>query len=230
MKEYLIPILAILLISTSFGAMNINMTMGHMSNVSHSNNVTPRNNVTHENSSFINKTTKGNVTITMNKTENGFTRTITTPRGIIVIQKTNGTIQITVNNTRIGNLIQVIKNKEKRAYIFHILHNTHLNSTIKREIRERIITAMRNSTLRKEILQNKTLLMEIIHPRVKPIIETGIIKNTTIIENGNSTMISMKVVVHKKLFGFIPVNIDENVITNDTYYKIKRPWWSIFAI
>ena len=183
------------------------------------------------NASWMNKTTPGNATIIMNKTKGEFNKTIITPSGVTInIQKTNGTIQITVNSTRIGNIIQIIKNREKRAFVFKLLKNKTLNQSIKKEIKEKIIHAMRNATIRKEIIQNKTLLKEIVHPKIKPIIETGIIKNTTIVKSGNSTLISMKVIVHKKIFGFFPVNMKEDILTNDTYYKVKKPWWAIFAI
>ena len=226
MKEYTIPIMAILLIGVSFGFMG---QSGHLMNnitVNNSMNSTIMNNTNH---SIINNT-KGNATVLINKTESGFTKNITTPNGIITVQKTNNSIQITINNTKIENIIQMIKNRGKRAIIIHLLKNENVNNSVKKQVREKIINAMKNSTLRKEILQNKTILKEIVHPRVKSIIDTGIIKNTTIIKNGNSTLISMKVVVHKKILGLFPVNIDEKVLTNDTYYKIKRPWWAIFAI
>ncbi len=218
--KYVIPLLIIgLVISTGF---SIDHPFDHM-NKSINNTMNQMNNTMNQ---VMNQTHHRIQNQTQRHGE--INKTIITPMGSITIIKQNGTMSITINNTNIGKIINIIKNRENRTFIFRLLQSKNINKTLKKEIKIKILKSIKgNITLEREILMNKTILEQFVHPHIKPIVEKAVIKNVTII---NNSTIKMKIIVQKKIFGIFPVNMSEEIITNDTYYQEKKPWWSIFAI
>ncbi len=130
----------------------------------------------------------------------------------------------------IETIMNMIREKENRKYVFYLLKNSTINNQTKIMIKKQIIlTAKESEQFRKQLISNKTLLIEFI-PKYKPLIEKAKVENITVEVKGNQTMMKIKIKEHKKLFGILPVEIPEEIITNETTAKLKRPWWSIFVI
>ncbi len=146
--------------------------------------------------------------VSINKTENGT---------MINISTKHHTTEITVTPEKVINMI---KNQENRSYIFKLL----TNATVQNQTKEMI-----KNTIREQLMTNKSLLTQMI-PKYKEIIQKGEVKNVSVMNMGNQTKIVVKVQEEKKLFGFIPVTIDEEIIANQTNAEVKQPWWAIFAI
>lgn len=146
--------------------------------------------------------------VSINKTENGT---------VINISTKHHTTEIVVTPEKVMNMI---KNEENRSYIFKLL----TNATVQNQTKEMI-----KNTIREQLMTNKSLLTQMI-PKYKEIIQKGEVKNVSVMNMGNQTKIVVKVQEEKKLFGFIPVTVDEEIIANQTSAEIKQPWWAIFAI
>ena len=156
--------------------------------------------------------------VEVNHTENGtevvVQKTITTKHGTVIINK----------------VIEMMRNRENRTFVFKMMNNNSIPTKERVMIRSMVLNMIKeNSTIRKELRFNKTMLMQFV-PKYKHVIEKAKVENVTVKEEGNSTVVIIKIREHKRLLGLIPVEVPEEIITNETTSEIKHPWWAIFAI
>ncbi len=210
MKSAIIALIAISMFAVGFGFMGHMGMNGHMEvNGSHVNGTVNVTNGTMHGHGNVNG---AEVTVNASKNETVVIISHQTPHGTM------------------NKILTMLRNKENRTYVFHMLMNKTVNEKTRIMVKKQIINMIKeNSEFRKQIIMNKTLLIQLI-PKYKQDVERGVVKNITVKTQGNQTEMEVKVIVHKKILGFIPVNIEEEIVTNEKTAKIKRPWWAIFAI
>ncbi len=136
-------------------------------------------------------------------------------------------------------LREVIKNPEVRK---EIIKEVATNRTMRRVMLRTILRdkqlrrlaikeLIRNKDIKRELLQNKTLLAEILPPKLKTRLQKLRFVDINVTEQRNNTIYVARVVKTGRLLGLIPITITEDVEFNDTTVIAERkPWWSFLVL